>query len=157
VYLDLPESVLGATLDSAAGTRSLIRVVDPAPRQLPAPAAIQRALDVLSRAERPLIVLGKGAAYAQVDVDIRAFIEKTGVPFEPMSMAKGLLPDDHPQSTAAARSYALANADVVMLIGARLNWLLSHGESLPWSPTAQLSNWTSRLPRSTATVRSPLR
>src|SRR5215831_5923434 len=106
-------------------------------RQLPAPEAVQRALEVLAKAERPLIILGKGAAYAQADADIRAFIEKTGIPFQPMSMAKGLLPDDHPQSTAAARSYALANADVVMLIGARLNWLLSHGKSPPWSPTAR--------------------
>jgi oxalyl-CoA decarboxylase len=57
--------------------------------------------------------------------------------FLPMSTAKGLLPDDHPQSTAAARSYALAQADVVMLIGARLNWLLGHGKSPQWSPTAQ--------------------
>jgi oxalyl-CoA decarboxylase len=137
VYLDLPDNVLSATLDAEAGARSLVRVIDPAPRQLPAPEAVRRPLDLLSRAERPLIILGKGAAYAQADADIRAFIEKTGIPFQPMSMAKGLLPDDHPQSTAAARSYALANADVVMLIGARLNWLLSHGKSPPWSPKAQ--------------------
>src|SRR5262249_43104815 len=91
----------------------------------------------LARAERPLIILGKGAAYAQADADIRALIEKTGIPYLPMSMAKGLLPDDHPQSAAAARSYALAQADVVMLIGARLNWLLSHGQSPPWSPSVQ--------------------
>jgi oxalyl-CoA decarboxylase len=137
VYVDLPGSVLGATLDAEDGKRSLARVVDPAPRQLPAREAVGRALDVLARAERPLIILGKGAAYVQADADIRAFIEKTGIPFQPMSMAKGLLPDDHPQSTAAARSYALANADVVMLIGARLNWLLAHGKSPPWSLTAQ--------------------
>ena len=81
--------------------------------------------------------LGKGAAYAQADADIRAFIERTGIPFIPMSMAKGLLPDNHPQSVAAARSYALAQADAVMLIGARLNWLLGHGKSPQWSPTAK--------------------
>jgi oxalyl-CoA decarboxylase len=137
VYLDLPAKVLAATLDGEAGVRSLVRVVDAAPRQLPAPESVQRALQVLAKAERPLIILGKGAAYAQADADIRAFIEKTGIPFLPMSMAKGLLPDDHPQSAAAARSYALAQADVVMLIGARLNWLLGHGKSPQWSPTAQ--------------------
>jgi oxalyl-CoA decarboxylase len=104
---------------------------------VPAPEAVQRALDLLAKAERPLILLGKGAAYAQADADIRAFVEKTGIPFQPMSMAKGLLPDDHPQSAAAARSHALAQADVVMLIGARLNWLLGHGRSPQWSPTAQ--------------------
>src|SRR5712664_4356227 len=137
VYLDLPASVLGATLDAGTGQQSLVRVVDATPRQLPAPESVQRALETLARAERPLIILGKGAAYAQADADIRAFIEKTGIPFLPMSMAKGLLPDDHPQSAAAARSAALAQADVAVLIGARPHWLLGHGQSPQWSPTAQ--------------------
>ncbi len=137
VYLDLTSEVLGATMDAEAGARSLIKVVDPAPRQLPAPDAVARALDILCSAQRPLIILGKGAAYAQADADIRAFIERTGIPFLPMSMAKGLLPDDHPQSAAAARSYALAQADAVVLIGARLNWLLGHGRSPQWSETAK--------------------
>jgi oxalyl-CoA decarboxylase len=137
VYLDLPAKVLAAALDGNTGARSMVRVVDAAPRQLPAPESVNRALEVLAKAERPLIILGKGAAYAQADADIRAFIEKTGIPFLPMSMAKGLLPDDHPQSAAAARSYALAQADAVMLIGARLNWLLGHGKSPQWSPSAK--------------------
>jgi len=137
VYLDLPASVLSATLDAETAARSLVRVVDAAPRQIPAPDSIGRALDLLAQAERALIILGKGAAYAQADADIRAFIEKTGIPFIPMSMAKGLLADDHSQSAAAARSFALAQADVVMLIGARLNWLLNHGNSPQFSPAAQ--------------------
>jgi oxalyl-CoA decarboxylase len=137
VYLDLPAKILSTTLDAETGVRSLVQVVDAAPRQLPAPESVRRALEVLAAAERPLIMLGKGAAYAQADADIRAFIEKTGIPFIPMSMAKGLLPDDHPQSAAAARSFALAQADVVMLFGARLNWLLGHGKSPQWSPTAK--------------------
>ena len=137
VYLDLPAEVLGAALDADAGAKSLVRVVDAAPRQIPAPESIQRALDLLASAQRPLIILGKGAAYAQADADIREFIEKTGIPYLPMSMAKGLLPDNHPQSAAAARSLVLAQADVVMLIGARLNWLLGHGKSPQWSPTAK--------------------
>ena len=133
VYLDLPASVLSATLEMQAGQRSLVEVVDPAPRQLAAPEAIDRALDLLAGAERPLIVIGKGAAYAQAEDEIRRFVEATGFPFLPMSMAKGLLPDDHPQSVAAARSLALGGADVVMLVGARLNWLLGHGRSPQWS------------------------
>ena len=92
----------------------------------------KRALDLLKGAKRPLIILGKGAAYAQADADIRALVEKTGIPYLPMSMAKGLLPDTHEQSASAARSYVLPEADVVMLIGARLNWLLSHGKGKTW-------------------------
>jgi oxalyl-CoA decarboxylase len=137
VYLDLPGDVLSAALDANAATQSLVHVVDPAPRQIPAPESIDRALDLLASAQRPLIILGKGAAYAQADADIRSFIETTGIPFLPMSMAKGLLPDTHPQSAAAARSLVLAQADVVMLIGARLNWLLGHGKAPQWSPTAR--------------------
>ena len=133
VYLDLPASVLGEVIEEGVGAASLIRVTDPAPRQSPAREAIERALALLSGAKRPLIVLGKGAAYAQADDDIRAFIEATGIPFLPMSMAKGLLPDEHPQSAAAARSLALGRADVVMLVGARLNWLLAHGEPPHWA------------------------
>ena len=137
VYLDLTAEVLSALIDAETGKKSLVKVVDPAPSQIPAPESITRALDLLSKAKRPLIILGKGAAYAQADEDIRSFIETTGIPFLPMSMAKGLLPDNHSQSAAAARSYAIGQADVVMLVGARLNWLLSHGKSPLWSDTTQ--------------------
>ena len=132
VYLDLPAKLLAQVLDAEAGARSLVKVIDPAPAQLPAPAAVKRALDVLKSAKRPLIILGKGAAYAQADDDIRVLVEKSGAPFLPMSMGKGLLPDTHPQSAGAARSTVLKDADVVMLIGARLNWLLSHGKGKTW-------------------------
>ena len=132
VYLDLPAKLFPQTIDAEAGKKSLIKVVDPAPRQIPAPDAVQRAVELLKSAKRPLIVLGKGAAYAQADAEIRRLVEKTGIPYVPMSMAKGLLPDTHEQSAAAARSYVLPEADVVMLIGARLNWLLSHGKGKTW-------------------------
>ena len=132
VYLDLPAKLFAQTMDAVAGQNSLVKVVDAAPRQLPAPESITRALDVLKSATKPLIILGKGAAYAQVDETIKGFVEKSGVPYLPMSMAKGLLPDDHPQSAGAARSLVLKEADVVMLIGARLNWLLSHGKGKTW-------------------------
>jgi oxalyl-CoA decarboxylase len=132
VYLDLPAKLFSQVIDADAGAKSLVKVIDPAPAQIPAPAAVKRALDVLKGAKRPLIILGKGAAYAQADDAIRALVEKTGIPFLPMSMAKGLLPDTHPQSAGAARSTVLKDSDVVMLIGARLNWLLSHGKGKTW-------------------------
>ena len=132
VYLDLPAKLFGQVMDAEAGQKSLVKVIDPAPAQIPAPAAVKRALDVLKSAKRPLIILGKGAAYAQADDAIRAFVEKSGIAFLPMSMAKGLLPDTHPQCAGAARSTVLKDADVVVMIGARLNWLLSHGKGKNW-------------------------
>jgi oxalyl-CoA decarboxylase len=137
VYLDIPGAVLAQAIEAEAAANTIWRVVDPDPPQLPAPEAVDRALQLLAQAQRPLIVLGKGAAYAQADNAIQRFVETTGIPYLPMSMAKGLLPDTHPQSVAAARSLALAHADVVMLVGARLNWLLSHGASPPWSADAK--------------------
>jgi oxalyl-CoA decarboxylase len=132
VYLDLPAKLFGQVMNAQAGKNSLVKVIDPAPAQLPAPDAVKRALDVLKGAKRPLIILGKGAAYAQADDAIKALVEKSGAPFLPMSMAKGLLPDTHRQCAGAARSTVLKDADVVMLIGARLNWLLSHGKGKTW-------------------------
>ncbi|WP_448206283.1 oxalyl-CoA decarboxylase [Azospirillum sp. sgz302134] len=132
VYLDLPAKLFAQVMDAEEGRKSLVKVVDPAPAQFPSPAAVGRALDLLKGAKRPLIILGKGAAYAQADEEVRAFVEKSGIPFLQMSMAKGLLPDTHPQSAGAARSMVLKDADVVVLVGARLNWLLSHGKGKTW-------------------------
>jgi oxalyl-CoA decarboxylase len=132
VYLDLPAKLFGQVVSADAGRKSLVKVIDPAPAQIPAPDAVKRALDVLKSAKKPLIILGKGAAYAQADEAIRAFVEKSGAPFLPMSMGKGLLPDTHPLCAGAARSTVLKDSDVVMLIGARLNWLLSHGKGKTW-------------------------
>jgi len=132
VYLDLPAKLFGQVMDAQAGRKSLVKVIDAAPAQIPAPEAIKRSLDVLKGAKRPLIILGKGAAYAQADDAIKGFVERSGAPFLPMSMAKGLLPDTHPQCAGAARSTVLKESDVVLLIGARLNWLLSHGKGKTW-------------------------
>lgn len=132
VYLDLPAKLFSQVMDAAEGARSLVKVIDPAPAQIPAPSAVERAVDVLKGAKRPLVIFGKGAAYAQADEEIRSFVEKSGIPFLQMSMAKGLLPDTHPLSAGAARSLVLKDADVVLLVGARLNWLLSHGKGKSW-------------------------
>jgi oxalyl-CoA decarboxylase len=132
VYLDLPAKLMPQEMPLEAGKASLIKVVDAAPAQIPSGESIQRAIDLLKNAKRPLIILGKGAAYAQADDAVKAMVEASGIPYLPMSMAKGLLPDTHAQCASAARSYVLAEADVVMLIGARLNWLLSHGKGKTW-------------------------
>lgn len=132
VYLDIPGAMLGQVMDAAEGAKSLVKVIDPAPRQTPAPDAIARAIGVMKEAKRPLIVIGKGAAYDQSDETVRELVEKSGYPFLPMSMAKGLLPDTHPQCAAAARSLVLKDSDVVIMLGARINWLLSHGKGKQW-------------------------
>lgn len=137
VYLDLTTAMLSMTMDVQEAQASLFVLVDPAPVQLPCSTAVKRALKLLSNATKPLIIIGKGAAYSQAESQLKEFVEKTGIPFLPMSMAKGVLPDDHPQCAASARSLVLGQADVVMLVGARLNWLLNHGKGKKWNPNAQ--------------------
>ena len=132
VYLDIPAALLGQTVNAEQGKSSLFKVIDPAPAQWPGSDAVNRAIQLLKDAKKPLIILGKGAAYAQVDELIKELVERSGIPYLPMSMAKGLLPDDHPQSAGAARSLVLKESDTVLLIGARLNWLLSHGKGKQW-------------------------
>lgn len=132
VYLDIPGALLGQVMDEVEGAKSLVKVIDPAPAQIPAPSAVDRALDVIKGAKKPLIILGKGASYAQCDDVVREFVEKSGIPYLPMSMAKGLLPDTHEQSAGPARSLVLKESDVVIMVGARLNWLLSHGKGKSW-------------------------
>ncbi len=137
VYLDIPANVLSQAIDKDHGDLSLVKVVDPAPKQIPSKEAVNRALNILQDAQKPVLILGKGAAYSQSDALLRTFIEKIGIPFLPMSMAKGLLPDIHPQSAAAARSLVLKESDVIVLVGARLNWLLSHGKGKSWGEDAK--------------------
>mgnify|MGYP005811234027 FL=1 len=91
--------------------------------------AIDRAVELLKNANHPVMILGKGSAYARSENKVRELVDKTKIPFLPMSMAKGVVPDDSPSSAASARSLSLGQADVVLLIGARLNWMLFNGES----------------------------
>jgi 2-hydroxyacyl-CoA lyase 1 len=125
VYLDLPGNfIMGSTDEEKVEWAAHV----PNPPRTPSdPKAIEQAMEVLKSAEQPLIIVGKGVAYAQADEEIRKFVEATGIPYLAMPMAKGLIPDDHDQSVAAARSFVLQNADVVFLAGARLNWQLHFG------------------------------
>lgn len=137
VYLDITTAMLSTTMDVNEASATLFTPVEPAPVQLPSSTSVKRALKLLSNAAKPLVIIGKGAAYAHAEGVLKEFVEKTGIPFLPMSMAKGVLPDDHPQCAAAARSLVLGQADVVMLVGARLNWLLNHGKGKKWNPNAK--------------------
>ena len=125
-YLDVPDDIITGKCD-------LDKVVEvqraPEPPRMVAPAEnIEAALNLLERAERPLVLIGKGMAWARAEDEVRAFIERTQLPFLRSPMGKGVMPDDHPLSVAAARTLALQKADVVFLMGARLNWIFHFGQ-----------------------------
>src|SRR5258708_29855152 len=124
-YLDFPDDMITGSCDTDQ-VAEVARCPDP-PRTMAMPSDIERALDVLQSAQRPLALIGQGMASSQAEEEVRAFIEKTQIPFVRTPKAKGVLPDDHPLSAGAARSLALLEADVVFLMGARFNWILHFG------------------------------
>lgn len=133
VYLDITAPCLGQIVDHDVAEKLLFTPVDPQPAMVPSPASVERAMKLLASAKKPAFIFGKGAAFAQVEDLLTQLVEKTGIPFYPMSMAKGLMPDKHPLSALSCRSTIMEEADVVVLVGARLNWLLSRGHG-KWSP-----------------------
>jgi 2-hydroxyacyl-CoA lyase 1 len=124
-YLDLPDDIIRGEVDEEA-VHQAATVREP-PRMQAMPEEIERALGVLGTAERPLVIVGKGMAWARAEEEVRAFIERTQLPFLASPMGKGVLDDDHPLSVGAARSHALKEADVIFLMGARLNWIMHYG------------------------------
>jgi len=133
VYLDVTTPCLGSIMNAEDADKLFYQPVDLCPPMPPAREAVDRAVAMLAEAKKPAIIIGKGAAYARVEDKVRALIEKTGVPYFPMSMAKGVMPDNGPLSAISCRSTIMQEADVVVLVGARLNWLLSRGHG-KWSP-----------------------
>ncbi len=139
VYIDMTTPALGQIMNREDAEKLLYQPVDVYSPVAPNEAAVDRAVEMLTSAKRPAILLGKGAAYAQVDDKIKTLIEKYNIPYFPMSMAKGLMPDAGPLSALSCRSTIMKEADVVMLIGARLNWLLSFGRG-KWNPDMKFIN-----------------
>ena len=137
VYIDFPDDAVAQTMDKDEAAAKLWTANQPNPAMPPAQASIDEALKLLSEAKNPLMVVGKGAALAQAEDELKEFVSKTDIPFQPMSMAKGLIPDDNPHCTASARGLALRTADVVLLVGARLNWMLNFGEGKEWNPNVK--------------------
>jgi len=124
-YLDLPGDIINAQVEEDE-VRFTSMCPEP-PRTFADPADIEKALAALKSAEHPLVIVGKGAAYSRAEEEVRSFIEATQLPFLASPMGKGVMPDDHPLSVGPARSFVLQNADVVLLMGTRLNWIMHFG------------------------------
>lgn len=136
VYIDMTTPALAEIMDASEAEKLFYVPVDPYSPAAPNTEAVDRAVSVLTSARRPAILLGKGASYAQVDDKIKKLIETYKIPYLPMSMAKGLMPDNGELSALSCRSDIMKNADVVMVIGARLNWMLSFGKG-KWNPAVK--------------------
>src|SRR5699024_3591932 len=129
VYLDIPADTIVQEDTADQSNFGVYKLVDPAPKQVPNDEAISRAVDLIKNAKKPLIILGKGAAYDQTEKQVQQLVAETNIPFLPMSMAKGLIPDDSPHSAASARSLSLRYADLVIVIGALLDRILVYEDA----------------------------
>ncbi len=127
VYLDMPDDIINGEVDEDDVVQPA-RIPEP-PRTQAMPENVEAALDALESAERPLVIVGKGMAWSRAEDDVRAFIERTQLPFLASPLGKGVMDDDHPLSVGAARSHALKEADVIFVMGARLNWIMHYGHA----------------------------
>lgn len=135
-YLDLPADIIQGKIQSEISLPH--NDPGPAPRTMADPMRIKNAIDALQGAKSPLMIIGKGAAYGKCEQAVRKLHEKMQMPFLPTPMGKGVIPDDHPLNMSAARSAALKSADVILLLGARLNWILHYGESPKFNPNVKI-------------------
>ena len=135
-YLDMPDDIISGECD----LDDIVQVERvPEPPVMVAPAEnIESALDVLEGAERPLVLVGKGMAWAHAENEVRDFIDRTQIPFVRSPMGKGVVPDDHPLAASAARTLALQQADVVFLMGARFNWIFHFGLAPRFAPDVKV-------------------
>lgn len=128
VYLDITTPCMAEIVDRSVIEPLLVAPVDPIPAMIPSPQSVDRAVELLKNAKKPAFLIGKGAAFAKVEDQVKNLVETYKIPYYPMSMAKGFLPDNHPLSALSCRKEIMEEADVVVLLGARLNWLLSRGK-----------------------------
>ncbi len=135
-YLELPEEVIEGRIDEAM-VPLVPTVGDPPHSEAPA-EAVGETLQALAAAERPLVVVGKGMAWARAEAEVRELIDRTQLPFLATPMGKGVVPDSNSLSVAAARSTALREADVILLLGARLNWMLHFGQPPRFRPDVRI-------------------
>ena len=125
VYLDLPGDTLGEKVEAESVVQP--PAWRPAPRTLGDPGAVREAVALLARAERPVILGGSGVWWSDGAAAFRALVEATGIPFYTTPISRGLIPEDHALAFLNARSKAFAEADVVVAVGTRFNWMVQFG------------------------------
>ncbi|XP_067127494.1 2-hydroxyacyl-CoA lyase 1 isoform X2 [Centruroides vittatus] len=135
-YIDIPGNFVVGEV-SEDNLKFYPEVPEP-PVMLACPMLIKNAAKTLVKAEKPLVIIGKGSAYSKAEMVIKNFVEKYNLPFLPTPMGKGVVPDTHPLCVSSARSKVLLESDVILLLGARLNWILHFGLPPRFSPDVKI-------------------
>ncbi|XP_012154414.1 2-hydroxyacyl-CoA lyase [Megachile rotundata] len=135
-YLDFPATILNQSVDEEKILK--VAVCPPPPLIFPDRQLVQQAASLLMRARKPLLIVGKGAAYSRAENEVRNLVYSTNIPFLPMPMGKGVVPDTDERCVSSARTYALQQSDVIVLLGARLNWMLHFGQPPRFQPDVKV-------------------
>ncbi len=139
VYLDFPADILydkipEETVDWSLSGRSLLR-----PRPMGELARVDQLIDALSKAKQPIILTGSGVIWSQAWTDLQAFVEKAGIPFYTTPQGRGVLPDDHPLSFLTMRASAFRDADLIVIVGTRMNYIIGHAAPPRFGANATLA------------------
>ncbi|MGI8927640.1 MAG: thiamine pyrophosphate-binding protein [Tepidiformaceae bacterium] len=134
VYLDLPGDILYRRVESDGVYFPAAAERVPTPGD---PALVGRAVEMLRQAERPLIISGSGIAWGEAEQELARFIDKTGIPFYTTPQSRGVVPEDHDLAFLGARSTAWSEADVVLLLGTRMNFIIGFGQAPRFAPDAK--------------------
>jgi thiamine pyrophosphate-dependent acetolactate synthase large subunit-like protein len=138
VYLDLPADVLFAPVDEAAVTWPDRWNRAPRPRPAPAPDELERLAGLLASAERPVVLSGSGVLWSGAEADLQQFLESTGIPFYTTPQSRGVVPEDHPLCFLTARSTAFREADLILILGTRMNYIIGHAAPPRFAADARL-------------------
>ncbi|CAK9814685.1 2-hydroxyacyl-CoA lyase 1 [Anthophora plagiata] len=136
VYLDLPATLLNQSVNSEKIYK--VAPCPPPPLIFPDRRLVEQAASLLMHAKKPLVIVGKGAAYGRAENEVRSLVYLTGFPFLPTPMGKGVVPDKDERCVSSARTYALQQSDVILLLGARLNWMLHFGRPPRFQPDVKI-------------------
>ena len=126
VYLDFPGDILYEKIDEEDVDWTISGRVVPRARPHAAPELIAETISALSKAEKPVIITGGGILWSEASLELREFVEKAGIPFYTTPQGRGVIPEDHPMSFMTVRSAAFREADLIMVIGTRMNYIIGH-------------------------------
>src|SRR5581483_5146899 len=138
-YLDFPGDVLYAKIDESEVDWSMCGRPILNARPLGDPEQVDALLQAMAKAKKPVIVSGSGVIWSRAWGEMQQFVEKTGIPFYTTPQGRGVLPDDHPLSFLSMRSTAFKEADLIIVLGTRMNYIISHAAPPRFNAAAKIA------------------
>ena len=137
VYLDFPGDVLYQRVNESEIPWGMPPDDQRVEKAGATPRALERAVAMLREAKQPIIFSGSGILFSHASAALQKFVEETGIPFYTTPQGRGVIPEDHEYFYGAARTTALKEADLVLVVGTRLNYVVGYGKPPRFSKSAK--------------------